>query len=202
MIDNVEHGALTALVNAGVARAATQLSQLTAEQVALSTRVVHIIPHRQAVELLPMSGTIPVVAVRERFSGRFSGSALLMFPETMSLGIVKAVVGDRTRIEEIEDLEPEALTEIGSVLLNGCLSILANSLRQTLNLSAPELLRGSGQFLLLGTDHRRADVPVLFVHVDFIVYRPYTEGYIALIMDLPAPLELKALLRETTDENS
>ncbi|OYD80285.1 hypothetical protein [Azospirillum brasilense] len=198
MIDDVEHNALTAMVHAGVRRAAAQLSQLTKEQIALSTPTVIVIPHQKVVELLPLSGAMPLVAVREQFSGRFSGSALLLFPETKSLGIVKAAVGDRTRIEEIEELEPEAQTEIGNILLNGCLSVLANNLRQTLNISAPELLRGTGQ-VLLGADHRHMDTPVLFVQVNFSVHRYCIEGYITLIMDLPALQELKICLRAMID---
>lgn len=202
MIDDLEHDALTELVNMGVGRAATQLSRLISEQVSLSVPSVIIVPRQRAVELLPASGTMPLVAVRERFTGRFSGSALLIFPAINSLGIVKAVIGDRTRVEEIDELEPEALTEVGNILLNGCLSVLANSLRQTLDVSLPELLRGDGRLLLLGVDHMQPNGPVLFVQVDFSVQRHRIEGYIVLTMDLPGLQELKVLLREMIDRVS
>jgi len=200
MIDGIERDALTELVNMGVSRAATQLSRLTSEPVALSVPDVMVIPRQKAVTLLPASGTMPLVAVREQFSGRFSGSALLIFPETNSLGIVKAVIGDQTRIEEIEELEPEALTEIGNILLNGCLSILANALHLSLSVSLPVLLRGDGRLLLLGGDQPHLDAPVLFVRVDFAMHRHRIEGYIVLTMDLPDLQELEVLLRAMIDE--
>lgn len=200
MIDDIEHDALTELVNMGVGQAATQLSRLVCGPVSLSVPAVMVIPRQKAVELLPASGAMPFVAVREQFTGRFSGSALLIFPEMNSLGIVKAVVGDRTSIEEIEELEPEALTEIGNILLNGCLSVLANALHQTLDVSLPVLLRGDGRLLLYGNGHSLPNAPVLFVQVNFAVQMSRIEGYIALVMDLPNLQELKRLIRNMIKE--
>lgn len=208
MIDELEQDALTELVNMGVSRAATQLSRLTDAQVSLSVPSVMIVPRGQAVELLPAAGTMPLVAVCEHFTGRFSGCALLMFPEESSLELVRAAVTHQSRqaqlgipeLREVADLEPEALSEIGNVMLNGCLTVLANGLHETLTISLPELLRGDGRALLLGAGAVAPGDLLLFVQVDFSLYRQSIRGYVVLTLDLPELEKLRGLLRDLTAE--
>ena len=76
------------------------------------------------------------------FEGEITGRALLIFPEERSLELVRAVVGSDLSLEEIIELEQEALAETGNVILNSCLATIANSLESNLKISLPEVLRG------------------------------------------------------------
>jgi len=51
------------------------------------------------------------VAIRQDFTGAFSGRALLIFPEASSLELVRVVVGRQLSLEDIVNLEDEALAE-------------------------------------------------------------------------------------------
>jgi hypothetical protein len=67
------------------------------------------------------------VAVRQDFSGVFSGRALLIFPEASSLELVRVVVGRQLALEDIVDLEDEALAETGNIILNSWVATIAIS---------------------------------------------------------------------------
>ncbi len=62
--------------------------------------------------------------------------------------LIRAIVGAELSLEDIMELEQEALAETGNVLLNGCLSTMANSLERNLQISLPEVIHGDGVELL------------------------------------------------------
>lgn len=196
-LDELERDALTELLNMGVGRAATYLSRMVSDQVALSVPAVSIVAREAALQALTRSEPSPFVAVSQNFQGRFSGRALLIFPEVNSLELVRAAVGAGYSLEEIVDLEQEALTEMGNVILNGCLSVIANSLKETLNISLPSLLRGDGRTVLYGagkTAPVSGDELVLLLYIDFSIRSRNIRGYIALLMDLPSLTNLRELI--------
>jgi len=199
-LDELERDALTELLNMGVSRAATFLSKMVSDQVALSVPSVAIVERETAIESFSRGGSSQFVAVGQNFQGRFSGRALLIFPEVNSLELVRAAIGDGYSLEEIADLEQEALTEMGNVILNGCLSMIANSLRESLSISLPSLLRGDGRSILYS--HGESDVPsdhVLLLYIDFSVRSRNIRGYIALLMDLPSLTALRDLIHRFID---
>jgi chemotaxis protein CheC len=192
----MEQDALTEVVNVGVSRAAVNLSRIIAETVTLSVPSVAVLQREEAVALLPDEGAEPLVAVCERFQGRISGHALLIFPQANSLELVRASVGDRTPLNEISVLEQDAITEIGNVLLNGCLSVIANALRETLSISLPEFLRGDGRSILFAGRRPTGNEFLLFVQVDFSVQSRQIQGYLILTLNLSDLAELKLLLQQ------
>jgi len=196
-LDELERDALTELLNMGVGRAATYLSRMVSDQVSLSVPAVSIVAREAALQALTRSEPSPFVAVSQNFQGRFSGRALLIFPEVNSLELVRAAVGAGYSLEEIVDLEQEALTEMGNVILNGCLSVIANSLKETLNISLPNLLRGDGRTVLYGDEETgtvSGDELVLLLYIDFSIRSRNIRGYIALLMDLPSLTNLRELI--------
>ena len=95
-----------------------------------------------------------LVAVHQAFEGDISGRALLIFPETNSLELVRAVTGGDLPLEDIIELEQEALAETGNVILNGCLATIANMLQRNLKMSLPEMVRGEPRLLQSGAAAR------------------------------------------------
>ena len=51
--------------------------------------------------------------MQQSFEGPFSGRALLIFPEAQSLELVRSIVGEEHSLEDVIDLEQEALAETG-----------------------------------------------------------------------------------------
>ena len=137
-----------------------------------------------------------LVAVRQDFSGSFSGRALLMFPKANGSALVRIVVGSDLSAEEMKAIEEEALAETGNIILNGCVGTMANMLNQTLQMSLPEVVRGSGHDVFSAQSGEPDRQYVLFFFINFAVQERNIRGYIALLMDVPSLAALKMLLEK------
>ena len=194
VLSDLELDALTELVNIGVSRAATSLRAMVGEQVLLSVPSVALVSRARAVVLLSEQQAGRLVAVHQGFEGAMSGDALLIFPQERSLELVRMVAGPALALEDIIELEAEALAETGNIILNGCLGTMANMLGRTLRISLPGIVRGeSADFF--GAPTPDADV-VVFVYIKFTMRERNVDGFIALVMDLPNISALKVLLGE------
>ena len=195
VLDELEHDALTELVNIGVSRAASSLRKMVGDQVLLSVPAVEVVTRRAATTLIEQRESAMLVAVRQDFEGAFAGRALLIFPEANSLELVRAVAGHDMTNQEARDLEDEALSETGNIVLNGCLATMANMLRKPLKMSLPEVVRGDSQ-LFFQLRNRTEDGVVLFLYINFAISGRDIRGYIAMLMDLPSLELLKGLIQE------
>lgn len=198
MLSELERDALTEIVNIGVSRAAASLRKMVGAQVLLSVPSLDIISQRAAAVLIGEREVDELVAVRQSFSGAFSGRALLIFPQGKSLELVRAVTGGGMATEELVEIEAEALAETGNVILNGCLASMANMLQRSLEMSIPEVRRGSGAELFAEAEGAASgeDPVVLFLYIDFTVREHDIRGYIAMLMDLPSLSALQVLIAE------
>jgi chemotaxis protein CheC len=196
ILNDIERDALSELVNLGVSKAAANLRYMVADEVLLSVPSVTVVSRAEASRLINEHETGRLVAIHQRFSGDLQGRALLIFPETNSLELVKAVTGGHTSLDDIVDLEQEALSETGNIILNGCLGTIGNMLRRTMQVSLPEIVRGdSSELLSIGGDQGYGEV-VLFLFINFSLRERAVRGYIAMLMDLPALTSLRDLLRQ------
>jgi chemotaxis protein CheC len=195
-LSEIEQDAIAEIANLGVSRAATSLRQLVGEQVLLSVPAVNIVTRRTAAELVERGGSATLVAVQQSFEGPFSGRALLIFPQAQSLELVRSIVGPDHSLEDVIDLEEEALAETGNIILNACLATIANVLRRTMRMSLPSILRGDGDTLFDVQPRDGAGDLVLFLFIDFTIKQRDIRGFIALLMDLPSIDALKKIVHD------
>ncbi|HLG84614.1 MAG TPA: chemotaxis protein CheX [Bradyrhizobium sp.] len=196
LLNELQLDALTELVNIGVSRAAASLRDMVGSQVHLSVPNVSLETRSRAIAILAEREMSNLVAVHQVFEGDVTGRALLIFPETKSLELVRAITGGDLPLEDIIELEQEALAETGNILLNSCLATIANMLQRSLKMSLPEVLRGdAATFFNLAPPPKGGDV-VMFLYINFAVRERDISGYIAMIMDLPSLTALKHLLNE------
>jgi chemotaxis protein CheC len=197
-LSEIEQDALAEPVNMGISRAANSLRQMVREQVLLSVPAVKVVTRRTASQLVERGVRPKFVAVQQLFDGPFAGKALLIFLEAQSLELVRSIVGDHHSLEDVIDLEQEALAETGNIILNACLATIANVLRRTMRMSLPSVVRGDGVTLFdVGTGS--AGELVLFLYIDFTIKNRDIRGFIALLMDLPSIVALKRIVRGYID---
>ena len=193
-LSDIEKDALAEIANMGVSRAAVSLRQMVGEQVLLSVPAVNIVTREAAAGLVERGNSPRLVAVQQSFEGPFSGRALLIFPEAQSLELVRSIVGEEHSLEDVIDLEQEALAETGNIILNACLATIANVLRRSMRMSMPSVIRGDGATLF---ETRSSDPDgdlVLFLYIDFTIKSRDVRGFIALLMDLPSITALKEIV--------
>lgn len=198
-LDELELDALTELVNIGVSRAAASLRKMVNREVILSVPAVEIITRKSAAALIGQRESESLIAVQQQFEGPFSGRALLIFPESNGMSLVRAIVGDEINEAELAELEDEALAETGNVILNGCLGSMANMLQHTLKMSLPHVRRGDSDELFSTLGAAGGESFVLFLYINFSVRERNIRGYIAMIMDLPSLEKLKQLIADFID---
>jgi chemotaxis protein CheC len=194
-----ERDALAEIPNMGVSRAASSLRQMVGEQVLLSVPAVHIVTRQTASTFVERGNETKLVAVQQSFDGPFAGRALLIFPAAQSLELVRLIVGDEQALEDVIDLEEEALAETGNIILNACLATIANMLRHTMRMSLPAVIRGDGKTLFKIESGDSTGNVVLFLYIDFTIKKRDLRGFIALLMDLPSIAALKEIVRDFID---
>lgn len=193
-LSDLERDALSELSNIAMARASNSLRQMVEHQVLLSVPTVEILSQDAASRLVAKPDNPRLVAVRQDFSGPFSGRALLIFPEANSLELVRVVVGRHLTLEDIVDLEDEALAETGNIILNSWVATIANLLKRGLKMSLPVVIRGNGR-QIFDTEGNRSNL-VLFLHIKFEISKREIHGYVALLMDIPSLDELRLLIAD------
>jgi chemotaxis protein CheC len=189
-----ERDALAEISNIAMARAANSLRQMVEHEVLLSVPSVEIVSPEIATQIVRKPDNPNLVAVRQDFTGAFSGRALLIFPETNSLELVRAVVGREFPLEDIVNLEDEALAETGNIILNSWVATIANMLRRGLKMSLPVVVRGDSRYLFTNTETSQS--LVLFLHIRFEISKKEIRGYVALLMDIPSIDELRSLIAD------
>ena len=196
-LSDLERDAVSELANIGVSRAAASLRKMVGRQVLLSVPSVDILTRKAAAALVSERENDDLVAVQQAFTGPFSGRALLIFPQSNSLELIRAVIGDKDiSAHDAAEMEEEALAETGNVILNGCLGTIANMLRQSLHLSLPKVMRGSGVELFEPAVEQGEDGLALFLYINFSVRDRDIRGYIAMLMDLPSLASMRLLVAE------
>lgn len=196
LLNELEIDALTEMVNIGVGRAATSLRDMVGEQVLLSVPKVALVSRDTAIRTLSENEVSHLVGIHQVFEGDITGRAFLIFPDSKSLELVRAVIGRELTLEEIIELEQEALAEIGNIILNGCLATIANLLQRNLKMSLPEIVRGEpAVFFNLEPPPEAGDV-VMFLYINFAIRNRDIGGYIAMVMDVPSLSALRLLLRD------
>lgn len=195
-LTELERDALAELANIGVSRAAASLRKMVGQQVLLSVPSVEVMTRQNAAALMAEQEGDKLVAVQQVFSGSFSGKALLIFPQAKSLELVRVIVGSELPGDDTREIEEEALAETGNIILNGCLATMANILNQSLSISLPKVMRGTGPNLFEVHEGSPDGRLVLFLYINFSILDLDMRGYIAMLMDLPSLANLRVLLDE------
>lgn len=180
-----QHDALTEILNIAIGRAANSLNQMVKEEIVLSIPEISFLGQDEAVAVYQDLVQGHVSAIKQRFESSFSGDALLIFPERQSLTLVQHILGDLVDKARMTELELETMSEVGNVVLNACLSSLADQLHISINSSLPEYVLKPLQSIFRDSLRDMPnEVHILIVKVNFRTQRDDISGYIMLIVDI------------------
>lgn len=182
-LNELELDALTELFNMGVGQAADALSQLAGEAVLLSVPRVQLLYMHEVVQQLSQdSQDQRVSAVRQAFSGEIATDAVLMFPAEQSLQLVQIMVGESVPLEQLGEMEQEALAEIGNILLNSVVASVSDALGMDLDGGLPEVELGVLSEVLLAGEP--VNEPLLSLKVRFEIASRSVVGHLAFLLDV------------------
>lgn len=202
-LNELEHDALGEIFNIGVGLAADVLSQMVNETVRLSVPVVEMVSHEQANSYYVQRVKRPLCAIRQTYVGEVTTEAILMFPEENSLELVRAMVGNEVPVEELSDMERDAMAEIGNIILNAVISSMSTTLGLAFDGSLPEVsvIDAEGIFNdAIGRSEAGGEPStVLALTIDFELATRQVNGYLAFLLDIPSSERLRSRIAAYID---
>ena len=192
-LNDLQHDALVELFNQGVGQAAAAMSRIVHEEVTMSVPLISFQTRGEVSSDLGSADARRICAITQNYSGAFDTEAILMFPEEKSLEIVRLMVGQSFSMAELTEMEQEAMSEIGNIILNSCMSTLANVTGKELHGSLPVYRIGTGDEILRITSNPWNGL-VLTLKIDFNIEKHHIHGYVAFLLDISALEGLQAYL--------
>lgn len=193
-LNEIEVDVLTEAFNIGVGQAASAMSLMVNEEVKLSVPSLTVISRAEAARQLSNNVGQRMCGVSQKFVGPFNADAILMFPESKSLEIVRLMVGEDIPLAELTDMEQEALSEIGNIILNALVGTLANVFDSEFIGSLPTFHLGtSAEILKVESDKDFRSVMLL--HIDFSLERHSILGYVVFLLDISSVNDIKDSIR-------
>ena len=189
-LSDIEQDALGESFNLALGQAAAVFADLVNEEIQLSVPTVEILEREVLVKRLEeLTGTktaqdLCCIAQHYVAGNAFDTDTLLLFPERGSLEIVRRMLG-RTEIhlDQITELEQDALGEIGNIIINSCMSGLANILGTEVIGTLPGVQTIKPANLL--DDHPKNEV-ILVAKIGMTMLTHDVTGYVLFIMDVPS----------------
>lgn len=191
-LDDLALDALTELFNLGVGQAASAFSQIAGDTVQLTVPRVRVMQPEDLAGHLGEAGGSAVSAVRQRYSGAINSEAVLMFPAERGLQLVQMMVGGELPLDQLAEMEQEALSEVGNILLNSVMASVADALQIQLDGSLPTVEMSQVENVL--SSHQGGGGAVLMVDIQFEVAAREVKGLLAFLLDVASQDALEQLI--------
>ncbi|TDY97183.1 UNVERIFIED_ORG: CheC inhibitor of MCP methylation [Herbaspirillum seropedicae] len=183
ILNEIERDALTEIFNVGAGRAAQSLSEIVGDEVRLSVPSVEVLRSGAIDEQVLPRTRGRFATVSQNFDGPFDAEAVLLFTEERALSIVRDMMGSQMSLDELAEFEREAMCELGNIILNACLSAMADMLEITLNSSLPQYLVSSPDDISARLASAQGDESyVLVLHIDLVIEKHQTDGHLIFLL--------------------
>ena len=195
----LEHDFLCEMFNLGVGNAASSLSKMVNQEVHLSVPIVELKTRNEmAVEL---GQGVPICSVTQAMSGPFTAQSMLLFPADSGLNVVRAMLNTHVSDEMLAELQHEALSEIGNVVLNACIGSIANTVSSNFKVGLPSFDISNPEELLKVAENQQDDV-VLLIRLFMTLSESKVTGYLAFVLGNVSLQELRNNLNSLLNELS
>ncbi len=185
-LSEFQQDALIKIFNIGAGQAASCMSRIVGEEIALSVPRLDILCGADQADTIKAAIRSPrICAVSQDFTGSLDTKAFLIFPEEKTQEIVRRMIGESVSTDELSGMEQEALSEIGNIILNSCISSLSEALKDDFHCSLPTYHMGSTDEILFANNGHDDDLLILF-YMDFPMPSAHIDGYLVFLLNLPS----------------
>lgn len=190
-LDEDTRDALAEAFNMALGEASEQFAELMNEEIELSVPSVELVARSALVlkldgdEATGHKASLCRIAQRFACPGReIDTTAILLFPESGSLEIVRHMLGEGISDEKLNELEQDALAEIGNIIINSCMNSLAHVFEREMTGSLPEVRVGPASELF--ADEGPVENSVLLARIGMRMATRKISGHVIFMMDLPS----------------
>ncbi|MDI1232318.1 MAG: chemotaxis protein CheC [Methylobacter sp.] len=181
-LNELQLDALTEVFSIGAGRAALSLSEIVGDEVRISVPSVQVISSNDISSTTLSLNSGRFGAVSQNFSGPFNAEALLLFTEEQALKIVSDMMDSQMSLEELAEFEHEAMCELGNIILNACLSAMADMLNFTLDSSLPNYTVASADDILTRLKKNTNQPYIMILHIDLAIENQRTAGNLVFLL--------------------
>lgn len=170
---------LSELFNIGIGKATASLSQLVNQKVRMSVPQIRVLTSK---EVDAEFGVAEVRMVQQKIFGGIKGGCILIFPDKGEIDVVRAMVGDNVPAEMLIELQDEALSELGNIIINACVGAIARTIGEGIRVDVPQLSVCPPRFLLMPKEGA-AEPAVLMLRVSMALDTHDMEGVLAFVLE-------------------
>lgn len=181
-LNELQLDALTEVFSIGAGRAALSLSEIVGDEVRISVPSIQVISSNDISSTTLSLNSGRFGAVSQHFSGPFNAEALLLFTEEQALKIVSDMMDSQMSLEELAEFEHEAMCELGNIILNACLSAMADILNFTLDSSLPNYTVASAVDILTRLKKNTNQPYMIILHIDLAIENQRTAGNLVFLL--------------------
>lgn len=181
-LNEMQRDALSELFNIGVGRAANSLSLIVSDKVELTAPAISLVHPEDIVATLLNSELQEFSMVSIDFAGPFDAQTILLFPERNALSIVSHILDPSMSPEEMSEFEQEAMCEVGNIILNACISALADELQIEFEGGLPEHHFSDSSVLPLTGEN--PDSVILLLQIQLQMRQEQVEGHLLFLLSV------------------
>lgn len=175
-ITGAQLDALTEIFNIGAGRAASSLSDIVGDEVLLSVPRVEFYRASEIDANVLSLTSARLGSVQQEFQGPFNMAACLLFTEERALEIVQEMLGSQVQMEDLVEYEQEAMCEVGNIILNACLSAMADMLAISFESTLPEYSSGTPELVIGRIASDSTNPMLLILHMNMIIEKRRSQG--------------------------
>ena len=190
-LDEDTRDALAEAFNMALGEASQQFAELVNEEIELSVPSVELVSRSALVDKLGASGSdgerTSLCRIAQRFAcakREIDTTAILLFPEAGSLEIVRQMLGEDMAGDRQNELEQDALAEIGNIIINSCMNSLAHIFEREMTGSLPDVRTGPAQDLFASDG--KDEGAILLARIGMRMSTRKVSGHVIFMMDLPS----------------
>ena len=175
-ITAIQLDALTEIFNIGAGRAASSLSDIVGDEVLLSVPRIEFYQASEINANVLALTSARLGSVQQKFKGPFNMTASLLFTEERALEIVQEMLGSQVQMEDLIDYEQEAMCEVGNIILNACLSAMADMLSISFESTLPEYTSDAPDVVIGRILSDTANPLLLILHMNMVIEKRRSQG--------------------------
>ncbi len=191
-LSDLEYDLLTELFNIGVGRAASVLSEMLHQEIKLSVPDIRFCTVAELIHYFNKNERL--ITVSQDISGAVDMVSILVFPSSNSIEVIKAMLGEHLSDEMAAEMQQEAFTEIGNIVLNACIGIIGKTLGEEFFIDLPRFAEDTPETIFINSMNDPEQI-VMTMKVDLKLTSSTVSGYIAFILGSVSMDNIRTQLR-------
>jgi len=143
MLNPIQCEVLTDIIDAGVVRAGSVLSELVGHRVRMQVPLVGVADFSDLHACLGIEDNAQLVSVCQQFHGTMDGYALLLLSRENANALTQRLIGEKIDPASMDSERSETLVEIGNILTNNVLGTIANAIGHRFEYQVPVYREGT-----------------------------------------------------------